>query len=360
MTKQKTISPIEDMGNILVTGGAGFVGQNFAQVLLDQGYSVRVLDLAPCTLEHPRLEKLQGDICDKELVLKSCEGIDTVFHTAAIIEIRSSKVVPPDVKKRAYDINLGGTKNIVEACQEKGVRRLVYTSSNSVVFYGQAIRDGDESMPYADKFRDLYTETKTQAEQYVLANNDKKGLLTCAIRPSGIWGPGDQTMFKHLIQELINGTFKAVVGDGSKKLDNSYVYNLIHGHILAAKHLVEGGSSPGQAYFINDNDPVNMMYFSRPVVEALGYKFPSLHIPYGLVKAILEIWQFLHLAIKFKEPPQSPLALERVGVDNFTVLIKRAAILVMNHCLALSRRCRNVFLITRSCTISYWRVKNAK
>ncbi|MES9986057.1 MAG: NAD-dependent epimerase/dehydratase family protein, partial [Candidatus Thiodiazotropha sp. 6PLUC6] len=72
-------------------------------------------------------------ICDAALVTKACEGIDTVFHTAAIIEIRSARVVSAAVKKRTYDINLGGTHNIVDACLKQGVKRLVYTSSNSVV-----------------------------------------------------------------------------------------------------------------------------------------------------------------------------------------------------------------------------------
>lgn len=306
-----------DLGKVLVTGGAGFLGQNLTRTLLDKGYSVRVFDLAECPIDHPNLEKLQGNITDKEIVSTACEGVDTVFHTAAIIEIRSSRVVTTEVRNLSYDVNLGGTRNIIEACQNSGVKRLIYTSSNSVVVGGKPIVNGDESLPYVTRFRDLYTETKCKAERLVLAANGHKGLLTCAIRPSGIWGPGDQTVFKLLIEELLAGTVKAIVGNGQSKLDNSYVHNLIHGKLLAAAQLTENGKAPGQAYFINDGEPANMMEFSRPVIEGLGYPYPEKHVPYGLVKAIIGTWEKLHQWFKLPEPPQTTLALERIGIDNF-------------------------------------------
>ncbi|WP_419835156.1 NAD-dependent epimerase/dehydratase family protein [Endozoicomonas atrinae] len=315
-TENKRLEAVE-LGKILVTGGAGFLGKNLARELLNRGHQVRVFDQAECDLEHPGLEKVQGNICDKSLVTKVCEGIDTVFHTAAVIEIRSTKVVSQQVKKLSYDINLGGTQNIIDACLTQGVKRLVYTSSNSVVINGQPIANGNEALPYVDGFRDLYTETKAKAEQQVLAANGRNGLYTCAIRPSGIWGPGVQTMFKLLIKELINGSFKALVGDGKARLDNSYVHNLIHGKLLAAGQLGKNGKASGQAYFINDGEPVNMMEFSRPLVEQLGYPYPKKRISYKLIKTVISAWEKLHQWFKVGEPPQSTLALERIGIDNF-------------------------------------------
>jgi 3beta-hydroxy-delta5-steroid dehydrogenase/steroid delta-isomerase len=317
VSSQITIDGPAQLGRVLVTGGAGFVGQNLANTLLALGCQVRVLDLAPCPIEHPQLDKVQGNICDKDLVAEACKDIDTVFHTAAIIEIRASSSVSEQVRKLSYDINLGGTKHIVAGCLAHGVKRLVYTSSNSVVIDGQPISSGNETLSYVEKYRDLYTETKTMAERYVLANNGKDGLYTCAIRPSGIWGPGDQTMFKRLIEQLINGVLKFKVGDGSAKLDNSYVHNLIHGKLLAASQLSREGKSPGEAYFINDNEPVNMMEFSRPVIEALGYPYPKRSLSYGLVKGVLTIWQKAHEWLKLPEPPQPPLAVERICIDNY-------------------------------------------
>ena len=158
----------------------------------------------------------------------------------------------------------------MHAGQAAGVKRFVYTSSNSVVMGGQNIAGGDETLPYTDRFNDLYTETKVVAERFVLSQNGIDGMLTCAIRPSGIWGRGDQTMFRKLFESVIAGHVKVLVGRKSARLDNSYVHNLIHGFILAAEHLVPGGTAPGQAYFINDAEPINMFEFARPVVEACG------------------------------------------------------------------------------------------
>ncbi len=150
-----------------------------------------------------------------------------------------------------------------------------------------------------------------------MAANGRNGLYTCAIRPSGIWGPGDQTMFKLLIKELLNGSFKALVGDGKARLDNSYVHNLIHGKLLAASQLSKSGNASGQAYFINDGDPINMMEFSRPLVEQLGYPYPKKRISYKLIKMVISAWEKLHQWFKVSEPPQSTLALERIGINNF-------------------------------------------
>jgi 3beta-hydroxy-delta5-steroid dehydrogenase/steroid delta-isomerase len=317
MDEEQTPSGTTELGNILVTGGAGFVGQHLAQTLLERGHFVRVVDLAPCSLSMPNLDKRQGNITDKEFVGSACEGIDTVFHTAAIIELGASSVVSKAVRDLSYAVNVEGTRNVIEACQAQGVGRLVYTSSNSVVLKGQPIAHGDETLPYVTKFRDLYTETKTQAEQLVLNASGQEGLLGCAIRPSGIWGVGDRTMFKRLFEELISGNVKVFIGDGSARQDNSYVQNLTHGHILAAQQLFDGGRSPGQAYFITDNEPMNIQEFFKPFMLELGYEFPTRRVPYGLLKAMLTVWLQLHHKLKIPAPPQPPTALERVGLTNY-------------------------------------------
>jgi 3beta-hydroxy-Delta5-steroid dehydrogenase / steroid Delta-isomerase len=134
---------------------------------------------------------------------------------------------------------------------------------------GQRISGGDETLPYTTCFNDLYTETNVMAERFVLSQNGVGGMLTCSIRPSGIWGRGDQTMFRRVFESLLSGHVKVLVGGKRVKLDNSYIHNLIHGFMLAGEHLVPGGTAGGQAYFINDDDPVNMFEFAQPVLEAL-------------------------------------------------------------------------------------------
>jgi 3beta-hydroxy-delta5-steroid dehydrogenase/steroid delta-isomerase len=310
-----------DLGRVLVTGGSGFVGTNLVTELLDRGHEVRSFDRAPSPLpEHPRLQTVVGDITNVDDVATAVAGIDTVFHTAAIIDLMGGGSTP--ARERSFAVNVGGTEKLVHAAKAAGVKRFVYTASNSVVMSGQVISNGNETLPYTERFNDLYTETKVAAEKFVLSQNDVDGLLTCSIRPSGIWGRGDQTMFRKLFASVLAGHVKVLVGSKHSKLDNSYVHNLIHGFILAGEHLVPGGTAPGQAYFINDGEPVNMFEFSRPVVEACGERWPSFRVSGPMVRFVMTVWQRLHFQFGLPKPPLEPLAVERVYLDNYFSIAK--------------------------------------
>ncbi len=306
-----------NLGHVLVTGGSGFVGRNFVKTLLDKGFKVRSFDLAPSDIEHENLEVIEGNICDADMIEKIVMGIDTVFHTAAIIGLKGGKSVSKEYRDLSYSINVEGTRNLLKALQRAKGKRFIYTASNSVVIEGNPIEGGNETAPYTTRFNDLYTETKVISEKWVLEQNGKNGVLTASIRPSGIWGPGDQTMFKLFFEQDVKGILLARVGNGSALLDNTYVHNLIHGQILAAEHLVDGGTAAGQAYFINDGEPVNMFDFAAPIFKKCGKKFPVFKVPATLVKNFMSIWQALHFKFDLPEPPIPPLAIERIAISNY-------------------------------------------
>jgi 3beta-hydroxy-delta5-steroid dehydrogenase/steroid delta-isomerase len=312
-----------ELGRVLVTGGSGFVGANLVTTLLERGLQVRSFDRTPSPLPaHPKLEVVEGDICDADTVAAAVAGIDTVIHTAAIIDLMGGASVTDEYRKRSFAVNVGGTENLVTAGRAAGVKRFVYTASNSVVMGGQPICNGDETLPYTTRFNDLYTETKVAAEKYVLSQNGVDGMLTCSIRPSGIWGRGDQTMFRKLFESVVAGHVKVLIGRKDAKLDNSYVHNLIHGFILAGEHLVPGGSAPGQTYFINDGDPINMFEFARPVIEACGQHWPRFRVSGPLVRAVMSVWQWLHFRFGLPKPMLEPLAVERLYLDNYFSIAK--------------------------------------
>lgn len=312
-----------ELGNVLVTGGSGFVGANLVAELIKRGHKVRSLDRVPSPLaEQPGLESVVGDITNLDDVAAAVEGMDTIFHTAAIIDLMGGASVTDEYRQRSFAVNVDGTKNLVHAAQTAGVKRFVYTASNSVVMGGQTISGGDETLPYTTRFADLYTETKVAAEKFVLAENGSYGMLTCSIRPSGIWGNGDQTMFRKVFESVLSGQVKVLVGNKKIKLDNSYVRNLVHGFILAAQHLVEGGTAPGQAYFINDGEPVNMFEFARPVVEACGRTLPNVRVSGKLVHKVMTLWQWLHFKFSLPKPLIEPLAVERLYLDNYFSIAK--------------------------------------
>jgi len=308
-----------ELGRVLVTGGSGFVGANLVTELLDRGYEVHSFDRAPTPLPpHPRLTTFVGDICTPADVAAAVAGVNTVFHTAAIIDLMGGGSASAEYRQRSFAVNVEGTKNLVHAAQQAGVARFVYTASNSVVMGGQDIAGGDETLPYTARFNDLYTETKVVAEKFVLSENGVKGnLLTCSIRPSGIWGCGDQTMFRKVFDSVLAGHLKVLVGSKNVKLDNSYIHNLVHGFILAAQHLVPGGTAPGQAYFVNDGEPINMFEFSRPVVQACGQPWPTFRVSGRLVHTAMKVWQFLHFRFGLPKPLLEPLAVERIYLNNY-------------------------------------------
>ena len=309
-----TTPPEADIQTCLVTGGAGFLGSHLARALLERGYRVQVLDLAAPDFTHERLRFSQGDLRCYEDVLEAVTGADTVFHTASIVTLLS--YYSKEIRQESYDINVGGTENVIRACRESGVARLIYTSSNNVIFDGHDIELADESLPYPDKYVDLYSETKSLAEREVLAANGPEGLLTCAIRPSGIYGPGEKLFLPRVIARCDDGLLLIRMGDEDAKSEYSYIDNLVHGHLLAAHKLVPGSPAPGQAYFINDGECLNNFEFFRPVLEDLGLPFPERLVPAFPLKIVAAVGEIAHWLLKTPRPIFTVIEVLKSSVSN--------------------------------------------
>lgn len=238
------------MKRVLVTGGGGFVGTALVRQLLDCGCKVSVAGRN----RYPHLEQLEvcclvGDIAERDFGEGICQGVDTVFHTAAKAGIWGDW-------KSYKRTNIDGTLNILNGCRKNGVERLIYTSTPSVVFERHDIEGADETLPYGRNHLCHYARSKTIAEREVLSSSDQT-LATCAIRPHLIWGPNDP----HLIPRLLErGRAKAlkIVGSGANLVDITYVDNVAHAHVLAAKSLINSSISAGQAYFIGQERPVRL------------------------------------------------------------------------------------------------------
>ncbi len=250
------------MKNVLVIGGSGFLGSALARALQTRGLFVRVFDLK--THPDPKIESVIGDLRDPQQVKAACAGIDTVFQTASLVDWG------PRSRERLLAINVQGNRHVIAACQELGVKRLVYTSSIDVVFDGQPIKNGDETLPYPPRHLDDYGHTKMLAEQDVIAANGVKGLLTCSLRAAGIYGPGDQYRLPGVLKSLQGGQYTNI-GAGQAIFGHVYVGNLVHAHILAAEALDDGSPVAGQCYFIDDGRPQNFFAFFLPIISALGH-----------------------------------------------------------------------------------------
>jgi len=261
----------------LVIGGSGMLGYEIVKQLQNEGNFVRVLDIQPLQEENNKVDFVLGDICDKEIVRKACENIDIVFQTAAA-------VWDPKLPIKIYDdVNITGNKNVIEVCKELGISKLVYSSTLDVVVDGKKpIEYGDESLPYPKKMpKDHYSRTKIIAEQMVIAANSPE-LLTCSLRPVGMYGPRDMYHIANIIK-VAKSKNNIKLGDGSAKFSHVYSENAAHAHVLAAKNLKPGSPVCGQNYFICDHQPAdNLFTFMEPFLEGLGLPLPKRSIPYRL------------------------------------------------------------------------------
>lgn len=262
------------MEKVLVVGGSGFLGSALASALKARGHAVRVLDLNPHP--DPEIESQVGDICDPTAVQKACNGMDTVFQTAALVDWG------PRSRERLFAVNVQGNRNVLEASRNAGVKRFIYTSSIDTVFDGSAISNGDESLPYPAKHLDDYGHTKALAEQEVLAANGLDEMSTCALRVAGIYGPGDKMRLLIILDRAKKG-FYARMGDGKAKFRHVYISNAVHAHILAGNALDGHSKLAGQAYFIGDNEIINFFEFFVPFLHAYNLSPSKIRLPFWLM-----------------------------------------------------------------------------
>lgn len=232
----------------LVTGGGGFLGRYIVEQLLARGDSVTVFARGDYVeLEQIGARTVRGDVQDAQAIKRACAGQDVVLHVAAVAGMAGRW-------ESFYGPNVVGTQNVIAACQAQNVPRLVYTSSPSVVFDNRSHEGCDESLPYPAHYESHYAHTKALGEQAVLR---AEGLLAVALRPHLIWGPRDTHLLPALVARARAGRV-IQVGDGTNEVDLTYVEDAARAHLLAADALQAGSPVAGSAYFISQDEPVNL------------------------------------------------------------------------------------------------------
>lgn len=287
----------------LVTGAGGFLGGAVARRLLDRGWAVRSLARG----SYPRLEAAgvechRGDLGDADVVDLAVRGCDVVFHVAA-------KAGAWGPEREYHAANVLGTRHVLDACRRHGVRRLVHTSSPSVVHAGSDIRGGDESMPYAEVYDAPYPRTKATAEREVLAANGAD-LATVALRPHLIWGPGDTQLVPRIVARARAGRLR-LVGDGSNLVDSVYVDNAAEAHLLSADRLSPGAACAGRAYFITNGEPLPVRDLVNGIVTAAGLPAVRRSIPAGVAVAVGAVLEMVHRVVRPEVEPMMTRFLAR-------------------------------------------------
>jgi len=254
-----------------VTGGGGFLGSRIVAMLVAEGGAVTSFSRKG----YPELTRQgvtchTGDLADAAAVCAAVKKTDVVFHVAAKAGIWGD-----------YDgyhaANVTGTLNVIDACRRNGVSKLVYTSTPSVVFRGDHVRNATESEPVAGKCLAAYVATKAEAERLVIRANSSS-LATVALRPHLIWGPGDTQLFPRLVERHRAGRL-LLVGSGDNLIDTTFVDNAARAHLNAAKRLTPGGPVAGKVYFISQGDPRPVRTMVNSLLQAAGLPPVTRSIP---------------------------------------------------------------------------------
>ncbi len=280
-----------------MTGGGGFLGRYIVEQLVSRGDRVRVFSRQRyAELDVLGVESRIGDLQDQALVAAACEGIDVVFHAAALPGIWG----PWNL---FHGVNTLGTQHVIDGCRRHCVGKLVFTSSPSVVYDGHDHCGADESLPYSTKFLCHYPHSKVLAEQAVLAANGQSGLATCALRPHLIWGPRDTQLIPRLIERAKRGQLRRV-GDGKNLISMIYVENAARAHLQAADALSLTSPVAGQAYFINEPEPVNLWDWINTLLARAGLPPVTKGISAGTASAIGGTLEVLHRVCGISSEPR--------------------------------------------------------
>lgn len=259
----------------LVTGSTGFIGNVLIRKLLKRGQEVRAFlrstsDIV--ALKNLPIERITGDILDQQSLVKAFRGIDTVYHLAAKISIM------PGEDRLIREINLEGTRNVIRACLDAGVKKLIYTSTIHALKEPQTGTTIDESMNYdPENERGEYDRSKAQASIEVLEAG-KKNLHTVVLCPTGTLGPYDWRL-SALTQTFIdfyNGKMKMAIGGAYDFVD---VRDVAQGHIIAAQKAKSGEN------YILSGQRITMQEMFGILEEVTGVRRPGLYIPMWLTKA---------------------------------------------------------------------------
>ena len=269
LTSSTASSSLASSKHALVTGGGGFLGFALVKQLLAAGYRVRSFARQHyVALDQLGVESVRGDLARAADVQRAVQGVSIVFHVAARAGVWG--------KRQLYYVpNVIGTQHVVEACLQHKVKYLIYTGSPSVTFTGQAQEGVNEDVPYTQKFFCAYQETKTIAEQYVLQNRHPD-LYTLALRPHLIWGVGDPHFLPRLLARAHRLRF---IGDGTNRIDTTYLSDAAAAHVCAAQALCHNHALSGRSYFISSGEPQCVSTFLNALLTACGQPAISKKIP---------------------------------------------------------------------------------
>jgi len=280
---------------VLVTGASGHVGANLVRELIKEKRTVRGLIRNDSRgIEGLGIEIVKGDILEYQSLLQTVKGCDVVFHLAASISIVGDK------SGQVRLTNVKGTQNVVQACLETGVKRLIHFSSIHAYSPFPMDQSVDENNPPADARSPVYDQTKADSNKIVL-NAVKKGLDAVIIAPTGIIGPNDFKLSRMgaVLVKLHNRKLFSLIDGGYNWVD---VRDVVLGALLAEK------IAPNGSQYILSGEWASIPQLAKLVQECSGVNPPRFVSPMWLARLVAPFAEF-YSKIRKKEPHFTPEAL---------------------------------------------------
>lgn len=288
----------------LVTGATGFIGSHLARRLVGEGYGVRAL--ARPTADTSKLEGLgveivPGDLTDFSSVSRAADGATHVFHCGAMV---SDWATVREIRQ----VNVGGTRHVLQAALDARVTRLIQVSSTDV--YGHpGLRGVDEEF-VPTRFSNWYSRTKLEAESEVHRAAAAGRLETVILRPATVYGPGSVNVVGEIAKAIRAGNM-LLIDHGRAEAGLCYVESLVD---AAARALSEPAAA-GETFNVVDGDEITWQRFVDDLADRLGARRPRLSLPYriaqGLGFAMEQSYRLLRRATGLHAPP----LLSRQAVD---------------------------------------------
>jgi len=281
----------------LITGASGLLGSHIAEKLIAAGQPVRAL-VRPTSdtrfLDQIGAEKVLGDITDPQSLAAACQGVHTVYHSAA-------QVGDWGPWSRFVAITIDGTANILAAAAGAGVARFLHISSISS--YGHPDGEGlvlDETAPLGVDLHkwSYYSRAKVVAEQSAWAAHERGDLPVTVVKPSWLYGQRDRASMPRMIRAIKTGKAK-IIGDGTNRLNLTYAGNEAEGCILAATN----ENAVGQAYNLSNDGVITQGEYMNKIAECLGAKPVTRCVPYKVVYSAAFVMELFGHLLKKKRPP---------------------------------------------------------
>ena len=267
----------------LVTGGGGFLGRALCLRLRSLGQSVISLSRGDYPeLEAAGVETVKADIgSSPESYASAFAGVSAVFHTAARVDMWGPY-------EEFYRTNVTGTGNIIAACKQHRVSRLIYTSSPSVVAGEHDLCGVDESVPYPSKYTAFYPETKAMAERAVIEAGTSGDLATIVLRPHLIFGPGDTNLVPAILEKADAGKLMQI-GTGINLSDFCFIEDCVQAHLCAEQALRVNSTLSGRRYFISQGEPMFLWGFVAEVLRRSGRPMLSRSMPAWIARGLAAV-----------------------------------------------------------------------